>query len=157
MVTIKIISQFHDFPPPGGQPYKMYPQRAMHHRIKSEHFQKVAPPQYSPSKYPGRHMVKARRPSQQLNNHGQVKISTNKYSLRGVIKEFIIIQEQDILKRSLKRILCRILLASSRSLLRRRPREGIRATTRTTRPTRADLPPPVVLMEALTGQIAIDA
>ena len=115
----------------------------------------MAPPQYSPSKYPGRHMVKARRPSQQLNNHGQVKISTNKYSLRGVIKEFIIIQEQDILKRSLKRILCRILRASSLSLLRRRPREGIRATTRTTRPTRADLPPPVVLMEALTGRIMI--
>ena len=36
LVTIKIISQFHDFPPPGGQAYKMYPQRAIYQRIKSE-------------------------------------------------------------------------------------------------------------------------
>ena len=57
---------------------------------------------------------------------------------------------------SLKRILCRILPASSLSLPRRRPQEGIRATTPSTRPTRAGLPPPVVLTAALTGQI-VDA
>ena len=34
LVTIKIISQFHDFPPPGGQAYKMYPQRVIYQRIK---------------------------------------------------------------------------------------------------------------------------
>ena len=33
LVTIKIISQFHDFPPPGGQPCKMYPQRAIYQRL----------------------------------------------------------------------------------------------------------------------------
>ena len=89
-------------------------------------FAQVAPPQYSPSKYPGRHMVKARRPSQQLNNHGQVEI-------------FVL--------KTLKMILCRTLLASSLSLQPPHPPEGIRSTPA----TQEGLLPQVVWMADPTG------
>ena len=89
-------------------------------------FAQVAPPQYSPSKYPGRHMVKARRPSQQLNNHGQV--------------EFFVLK-------TLKMILCRTLLASSLSLQPPHPPEGIRSTPA----TQEGLLPQVVWMADPTG------
>ena len=71
-------------------------------------------------------MVKARRPSQQLNNHGQV--------------EFIVLK-------TLKMNLSRTLLASSLSLQPPHPPEGIRST----RATQEDPPPQVVWMADPTG------